>query len=246
VRRSLQQLGSSKQPSAHDAVVLDMGLYETPLSMLPSTATESGTLNLHDMVGRSTTRSVSTAASFQPVQGDSHIVTLPAEMQLKIKQQQQPQQRQAGPWARSLSVMSSVSGHALGAAASRAQGSMADVSTSSEAGVGCGQVRLYQLLSPGLAGRAVVFGSKLALCDNWRCIDPPYFAAPGAQQAYTVPVVEAQRCQQVTVHSLHSLAWCSPGPWLSGVAIPAYCVCHTVLLQLCPTLDTLNALCRPV
>jgi hypothetical protein len=175
VRRSPQQPGSSKQPSARDAVVLDMGLYETPLSMLPSTATESGTLNQHAIFGRSTTRSVSTTASFQPVQEDTYIITLPAQMQL-IQQQQQ-----AGPWARSVSMMLSVSGQALGAAASRAQRSMTDVSTSSEAGMsGCGQVRLYQLLAPELAGRAVVFGSKLALCDNWHCIDPPYFAAPGA------------------------------------------------------------------
>lgn len=173
VRRSPQQ-SSSKQPSARDAIMLDMGLYETPLSMLPSTATESGTLNLQAIFAKSTTRLVSTTASIQPVLKDSYIVTLPAQMQL-IKQQQQ--QQQPGSWARSLSVLSSVSGYA-----SRAQRSMTgDVSTSSEAGAGCGQVRLYQLLAPELAGRAVVFGSKLALCDDWRCIDPPYFAAPGAR-----------------------------------------------------------------
>ena len=40
-------------------------------------------------------------------------------------------------------------------------------------------VRLYQIVSPSLAGRAAVFGSHLALPDSWHCIDPPYFDAPG-------------------------------------------------------------------
>jgi hypothetical protein len=44
---------------------------------------------------------------------------------------------------------------------------------------GCACVQLYQLLAPGLARRAVVFGNQLALCDSWRCLDPPFFAAPG-------------------------------------------------------------------
>jgi hypothetical protein len=36
-------------------------------------------------------------------------------------------------------------------------------------------VRLYQIVSPGLIGRAALFGCKLALPQNWRCIDPAYF-----------------------------------------------------------------------
>jgi hypothetical protein len=36
-------------------------------------------------------------------------------------------------------------------------------------------VRLYQIVSPGLIGRAALFGCKLALPANWRCIDPAYF-----------------------------------------------------------------------
>uniref|UniRef100_A0A383VEC8 Apple domain-containing protein n=1 Tax=Tetradesmus obliquus TaxID=3088 RepID=A0A383VEC8_TETOB len=40
-------------------------------------------------------------------------------------------------------------------------------------------VRLYQLVSPALAGRAAAFGSKLSLPFNWRLLDPPVFDAPG-------------------------------------------------------------------
>jgi hypothetical protein len=47
-------------------------------------------------------------------------------------------------------------------------------------------VRLYQLLAPGLARRAVVFGNQLALCDSWRCLDPPYFAAPGELESLQI------------------------------------------------------------
>jgi hypothetical protein len=36
-------------------------------------------------------------------------------------------------------------------------------------------IRLYQVVSPGLIGRAALFGCKLALPANWRCIDPAYF-----------------------------------------------------------------------
>jgi hypothetical protein len=40
-------------------------------------------------------------------------------------------------------------------------------------------MRLYQLASPALAGRAAVFGSKLSLPSNWRLLDAPVFDAPG-------------------------------------------------------------------
>ena len=58
--------------------------------------------------------------------------------------------------------------------------------TDSEAGSGNGpsgtegrRLRLYQILSPRLIGRAKVFGSKLALKEEWVCIDQPYFNALG-------------------------------------------------------------------
>ena len=40
-------------------------------------------------------------------------------------------------------------------------------------------LKLYQILPPSLAGRAKVFGNKLALKDDWLCVDQPYFNAPG-------------------------------------------------------------------
>ena len=40
-------------------------------------------------------------------------------------------------------------------------------------------LRLFQVLAPALAGRAVLFGNKLDLKSNWKCVDLPYFAAPG-------------------------------------------------------------------
>ncbi len=41
-------------------------------------------------------------------------------------------------------------------------------------------VRAPQVVSPVLVERAHHFGSKLALKDEWVCVDPPYFSAPGA------------------------------------------------------------------
>ena len=41
-------------------------------------------------------------------------------------------------------------------------------------------LRLYQILPPALAARAKVFGNKLALKEEWVCVDQPYFNAPGA------------------------------------------------------------------
>lgn len=40
-------------------------------------------------------------------------------------------------------------------------------------------VRLYQVLAPSLVGRGRVFGSRLALKDEWQALDVPYFDAPG-------------------------------------------------------------------
>jgi hypothetical protein len=41
-------------------------------------------------------------------------------------------------------------------------------------------VRLVQVLSPALVGRAHVWGNKLAIRSTWVCVDAPYFEAPGA------------------------------------------------------------------
>ena len=40
-------------------------------------------------------------------------------------------------------------------------------------------LRLYQIASPALAGRAALFGNKLDLKAGWKCLDAPYFSAPG-------------------------------------------------------------------
>jgi hypothetical protein len=41
------------------------------------------------------------------------------------------------------------------------------------------KLRLYQILSPALAGRAWVWGNKMSLKEDWGCTDMPYFEAPG-------------------------------------------------------------------
>jgi hypothetical protein len=42
-------------------------------------------------------------------------------------------------------------------------------------------MRLYQLVSPALVGRAAAFGSKLSLPSTWRPLDAPVFDAPGVE-----------------------------------------------------------------
>ena len=39
--------------------------------------------------------------------------------------------------------------------------------------------KLFQVISPGLAQRGRVFGTKLALKDEWFSVDESFFAAPG-------------------------------------------------------------------
>ena len=39
--------------------------------------------------------------------------------------------------------------------------------------------KLYQILSPRMAHRGRIFGSKLVLKDEWAQVDVPYFLAPG-------------------------------------------------------------------
>lgn len=174
--RSTLQAG--RQQSARDAVVLDMGLYETPLCMLPSAVTNTTTLSTDPSVAVRMTHSVSTNHSIPPLQEDACVV---AVLDQHAQQPQPMQAQRQNLWARSLSMLSSVSAHALGTVpSSRTQTSASVVSTGRRAqGTCCGQVRLYQLLAPELVGRAVLFGNKLAVCDTWRCLDPPYFAAPG-------------------------------------------------------------------
>ena len=40
-------------------------------------------------------------------------------------------------------------------------------------------LQLYQVLAPCLVARARVFGSSLALKEDWIPVDAPYFDAPG-------------------------------------------------------------------
>jgi hypothetical protein len=48
------------------------------------------------------------------------------------------------------------------------------------------RVRLIQVLSPSLAGRAHVWGNKLSVRSMWICVDAPYFEAPGADACMPV------------------------------------------------------------
>jgi hypothetical protein len=41
------------------------------------------------------------------------------------------------------------------------------------------RVRLLQILSPSLIGRANIWGSTLSVKPSWECTDAPYFDAPG-------------------------------------------------------------------
>ena len=63
------------------------------------------------------------------------------------------------------------------------------------------RLKLFQILSPGLVGRAKVFGSKLALKEEWVCIDPPYFNAPGVNVDSRVRMMHA--CRPPTRPRLH-------------------------------------------
>ena len=39
--------------------------------------------------------------------------------------------------------------------------------------------KLYQILAPRMAHRGRVFGTQLALKDDWEAVDDSFFAAPG-------------------------------------------------------------------
>lgn len=54
-------------------------------------------------------------------------------------------------------------------------------------------VKLYQVLPPGLAGRAALFGNTLCMPEGWKCLDQPYFAAPGERLGVSRTVVGADR-----------------------------------------------------
>lgn len=212
-RPSAQPGGNRHRTSARDAVVLDMGLYETALCMLPSAGAASGLLHTPALLGGSLAQSLSVHHSVPPLQEDGCVIDVPQPTQSASYSLQQD-----SPWARPLSVLrrslsvslsgvSSVSSRALRAAAStRAHAAASGISCSSRpCACACAQVRLYQLLAPELVGRAVVFGAKLALPDSWRCIDLPYFAAPGtwvstAQPCFGATVFGASMLQQVLTH----------------------------------------------
>lgn len=217
-RPSAQPGGNGHRISARDAVVLDMGLYETALCMLPSARAASGLLHTHALLSSSLAPSLSVQHSVPPLQKDGCAIDVPEPTQSASHSLQQKD----APWARprsvlrgwslsvSLSGVSNVSSRALRAAASaraHAASAASDVSCSSTGrpcACACAQVRLYQLLAPELLGRAVVFGAKLALPDSWRCIDSPYFAAPGTWVSIAQPWFGASMLQQVLKHSVHT------------------------------------------
>lgn len=63
-------------------------------------------------------------------------------------------------------------------------------------------VRLYQLVSPALAGRAAAFGSELSLPFNWRLLDPPVFDAPGLHSSAAVSSSSSQKQRQASKAAL--------------------------------------------
>lgn len=68
---------------------------------------------------------------------------------------------------------------AAGAAAAAAAAAACSVCGRGSSGGGSRRVRLIQVLSPSLVGRAHVWGGKLSLRSGWVCVDAPYFEAPG-------------------------------------------------------------------
>jgi hypothetical protein len=195
----------SKKGGARPAIVLDMGLYETPLSMLPSTAscmpsheapTTQVSLQLSQSINQWGGSALALQASTQAAQRHSN------EWRPQQQQQwhpsvswnvaslgQRPSNNSSSSVGRTHSSLVGARSYHSGVQASVAE----EGSVSNRAGVSCGQLRLYQLVTPDLAGRAVVFGTELALCDTWRCLEPPFFAAPGALRADRL--------------GMHALAW---------------------------------------
>ena len=47
---------------------------------------------------------------------------------------------------------------------------------------GLKRFKLYQILSPKMAHRGQIFGSTLALKDEWAAVDASYFEAPGKEE----------------------------------------------------------------
>lgn len=144
--RSSHQGSGRGCPAARETIVLDMGLYETALRMLPLAAVD------HYATSRPSSCTSSLQHSHSSTYGASRTASQSALAALRAISYGVLQERQLQP-ARSDVVAG---------------------------GFAC--VRLYQLLAPGLARRAVVFGNQLALCDSWRCLDPPFFAAPGKSE----------------------------------------------------------------
>jgi hypothetical protein len=58
-------------------------------------------------------------------------------------------------------------------------GALARSTHGSSSGSGGRRVRLIQVLSPSLVGRAHMWGNKLSVRSTWVCVDAPYFEAPG-------------------------------------------------------------------
>jgi hypothetical protein len=85
-----------------------------------------------------------------------------------------------GGWLTSVAraSLASPAAAAAAAAATAAAAAAAHTGATPTAGVGC--VRFYQVLAPRLAGRAALFGNRLALRSGCTLHDLPYYCAPGA------------------------------------------------------------------
>jgi hypothetical protein len=59
-------------------------------------------------------------------------------------------------------------------------------------------LRLYQLLPPRLAARAALFGSRLAVGEDWKQLEPGFFAAPGEEEGF-------KRCEYVMCNRMRLL-----------------------------------------
>ena len=60
-------------------------------------------------------------------------------------------------------------------------------------------LHLFQILAPTLVARGKKFGNTLALKEEWRCTNRPYFCAPGTLQAPLGPFDVAQPIPNITM-----------------------------------------------
>ncbi|KAF8071314.1 serine/threonine-protein kinase/receptor R818 [Scenedesmus sp. PABB004] len=176
LRRAHAKAGSTGAPQ--DAVALDMGLYQTaPLwpgrsASVRAASCEAGELALQVLP--------------VDVADGGDLLSGPSALRRQLQLDCGASAARAASFSEAVRTHLRRLGPSIGSAGSwqRRQGSLLSAGEHScvsvaSGGTPGGTVRLYQLLPPSLTGRAALFGNTLGIPDGWRCLDQPYFAAPG-------------------------------------------------------------------